>query len=157
LDAQENGLETVAKRTTVRFTYSGSAVAAVILALHSDCLQVGTVMSAVEPIAIVRIGCRLPGDVRRPDDLWNLLLLELAYHAVEDAGLTLAALANKLASVYIGICNRDYSWEVLLFSPRHTELTGFRIGSPDQKRTPNVAATARHLGLSSYFFDSRHE
>ena len=30
-------------------------------------------------------------------------------HAVEDAGLTLAALANKRASVYIGICSWDYS------------------------------------------------
>ena len=30
-------------------------------------------MSAVEPVAIVGIGCRLPGGVRHPDDLWNLL------------------------------------------------------------------------------------
>src|SRR5712691_447882 len=30
-------------------------------------------MSAVEPIAIVGIGCRLPGGVRSPDDLWSLL------------------------------------------------------------------------------------
>src|SRR6266853_794511 len=30
-------------------------------------------MSTVEPIAIIGIGCRLPGGVRSPDDLWNLL------------------------------------------------------------------------------------
>jgi acyl transferase domain-containing protein len=31
-------------------------------------------MSAIEPLAIVGIGCRLPGGVRTPDDLWNLLV-----------------------------------------------------------------------------------
>lgn len=31
-------------------------------------------MSDVEPIAIVGIGCRLPGAVRNPEDLWNLLV-----------------------------------------------------------------------------------
>jgi acyl transferase domain-containing protein len=31
-------------------------------------------MSGVEPIAIVGIGCRLPGGVRSPHDLWNLLV-----------------------------------------------------------------------------------
>jgi acyl transferase domain-containing protein/NADPH:quinone reductase-like Zn-dependent oxidoreductase/short-subunit dehydrogenase/acyl carrier protein len=30
-------------------------------------------MSVVEPIAIIGIGCRLPGGVRGPDDLWNVL------------------------------------------------------------------------------------
>jgi amino acid adenylation domain-containing protein len=30
-------------------------------------------MTAVEPIAIIGIGCRLPGGVRSSDDLWNLL------------------------------------------------------------------------------------
>jgi acyl transferase domain-containing protein/acyl carrier protein/phospholipid N-methyltransferase len=31
-------------------------------------------MSDVEPIAIIGIGCRLPGGVRSPDDLWTLLV-----------------------------------------------------------------------------------
>jgi amino acid adenylation domain-containing protein/thioester reductase-like protein len=31
-------------------------------------------MSAVEPIAIIGIGCRLPGGVRSPDDLWKLMI-----------------------------------------------------------------------------------
>jgi acyl transferase domain-containing protein/ubiquinone/menaquinone biosynthesis C-methylase UbiE/acyl carrier protein len=30
-------------------------------------------MTAVEPIAIIGIGCRMPGGVRDPDDLWTLL------------------------------------------------------------------------------------
>src|SRR5262249_12295003 len=131
--------------------------------------------SGAEPIAIIGIGCRLPGRVRTPDDLWALLaggvnavtevpkdrwlvpatyhpdpakagrmntrwggfldqidkfdagffgispreaawadpqhrlLLQVAYHAVEDAGLTLASLAGKRAGVYVGICSWDYS------------------------------------------------
>jgi acyl transferase domain-containing protein/acyl carrier protein len=31
-------------------------------------------MSSVEPIAIIGIGCRLPGGVKSPDDLWALLV-----------------------------------------------------------------------------------
>ena len=130
-------------------------------------------MNGVEPIAIIGIGCRLPGGVRSCGDLWKLLaggvdavtevpnerwypalyhpdpvksgrmnsrwggfldqidrfdaeffgispreaaladpqqrlMLEVAYEAVEDAGLTLAALANKRASVYVGISTFDY-------------------------------------------------
>ncbi len=131
-------------------------------------------MSAVEPIAIIGIGCRLPGGVRSPDDLWTLLvtgidaitevpkerwnvsavyhpdpsrrgrthtrwggfmegidrfdaqffgitpreasaadpqqrlLLETAYEAVEDAGLSLAALAGMRAGVHVGISSYDY-------------------------------------------------
>ncbi len=34
-------------------------------------------MRAVEPIAIIGIGCRMPGGVRSPDDLWNLLAGEV--------------------------------------------------------------------------------
>src|SRR5262249_51044644 len=30
-------------------------------------------MRVIEPIAIVGIGCRMPGGVRSPDDLWKLL------------------------------------------------------------------------------------
>src|SRR5262249_44866476 len=33
----------------------------------------GPPMSSVEPIAIVGIGCRFPGGVKNPDDLWKLL------------------------------------------------------------------------------------
>src|SRR5262245_52790571 len=136
----------------------------------------GSSMGGVDPLAIIGIGCRLPGGVRSPDDLWKLLvggvdaivevpkdrwhlsamyhpdpskpgrmntrwggfldqidrfdaqffgispreaeladpqhrlLLEAAYHAVEDAGLTLRSLAGKRASVYVGICSWDYSF-----------------------------------------------
>src|ERR1700730_14997025 len=31
-------------------------------------------MNAIEPIAIVGIGCRFPGGVRSPEDLWQLLV-----------------------------------------------------------------------------------
>lgn len=132
-------------------------------------------MRTVEPIAIVGIGCRLPGGVRTPEQLWRLLadstdaitevpdsrwhlrstyhpdrskpgrmnsrwggfldridrfdaqffgispreaalldpqqriLLEVAFEAVEDAGLTLASLAGKRAGVYVGISTFDYA------------------------------------------------
>jgi acyl transferase domain-containing protein/NADPH:quinone reductase-like Zn-dependent oxidoreductase/NADP-dependent 3-hydroxy acid dehydrogenase YdfG/acyl carrier protein len=131
-------------------------------------------MGTIEPIAIVGIGCRLPGGVRGPDTLWKLLagsvdaiteipedrwdiaatyheklrsgrmntrwggfldnidrfdeqffgvspreaaasdpqhrlLLEVVYEAVEDAGLTLAALAGRCACVHVGITTSDYS------------------------------------------------
>ena len=35
-----------------------------------------------EPIAIVGIGCRLPGNVYSPDDFWNLLINKV--DAIED-------------------------------------------------------------------------
>jgi acyl transferase domain-containing protein len=31
-------------------------------------------MKPVEPIAIIGIGCRMPGGAGGPDDMWNLLL-----------------------------------------------------------------------------------
>ena len=31
-------------------------------------------MRIIEPIAIIGIGCRMPGGVRSPDDLWKLLV-----------------------------------------------------------------------------------
>src|SRR5450631_2164704 len=134
----------------------------------------GMPMSPVEPIAMIGIGCRLPGGVRSADDLWELLvsgvdaitetpesrwrlqakfnsdparpgrissrfggfidgidrfdaqffgispreaaaadpqqrvLLEVAYAAAEDAGLTMAALSGRRAAVYVGISGFDY-------------------------------------------------
>jgi acyl transferase domain-containing protein len=131
-------------------------------------------MSPVEPIAMIGIGCRLPGGVRSADDLWELLvsgvdaitetpesrwrlqakfnsdparpgrissrfggfidgidrfdaqffgispreaaaadpqqrvLLEVAYAAAEDAGLTMEALSGRRAAVYVGISGFDY-------------------------------------------------
>jgi acyl transferase domain-containing protein/acyl carrier protein len=131
-------------------------------------------MNTFGPIAIIGIGCRLPGGVRNPDDLWKLLvggvdaiteipedrwllpamyhpdpskpgrmysrwggfldrmdqfdaqffdispreaaavdpqhrwLLEVAYEAAEDAGLTLAALSGRRASVHIGASTLEY-------------------------------------------------
>ncbi len=131
-------------------------------------------MSGIEPIAIIGIGCRMPGGVRSPEDLWHLLtsgvdaiteipkdrwlvpaiyhpdpsrpgrttsrwggfldcidrfdaeffgispreaaaadpqqrlLLEVTYEAVEDAGLTLSALAGKRAAVHVGISSYEY-------------------------------------------------
>jgi acyl transferase domain-containing protein/acyl carrier protein len=131
-------------------------------------------MTAVEPIAIIGIGCRMPGGVRSADDLWTLLtsgvdaireipkerwnvsavyhpdpsrpgrmssrwggfmdeidrfdaqffgitpreasaadpqqrlLLETAYEAIEDAGLSLAALAGTRTGVHVGVSAYDY-------------------------------------------------
>src|SRR3984893_4068080 len=131
-------------------------------------------MSPLEPIAMIGIGCRLPGGVRSADDLWELLvngvdaitetpesrcrqqakfhsdparpgritsrfggfidgvdrfdaqffgispreaaaadpqqrvLLEVAYAAAEDAGLTMAALSGRRAAVYVGISRFGY-------------------------------------------------
>jgi acyl transferase domain-containing protein len=131
-------------------------------------------MSPLEPIAMIGIGCRLPGGVRSADDLWELLvngvdaiietpesrwrlpakyhsdparpgritsrfggfidgvdhfdaqffgispreaaaadpqqrvLLEVAYAAAEDAGLTMEALSGRRAAVYVGISGFDY-------------------------------------------------
>src|SRR5713226_6870253 len=152
-------------------------------------------MSTVEPIAIIGIGCRFPGGVRSPDDLWRLLvggvdavaevpedrwhpaamyhpdpakpgrmnsrwggfldqidrfdaqffgispreaesadpqhrlLLEVAYHAVEDAGMTLAALAGKRASVHVGISTWDYSFLQLNSESRSTIGAYTNIGA----------------------------
>jgi acyl transferase domain-containing protein/thioesterase domain-containing protein/ubiquinone/menaquinone biosynthesis C-methylase UbiE/acyl carrier protein len=134
-------------------------------------------MNAIEPVAIIGIGCRMPGGVKGRDDLWNLLvggvdavteipkgrwnlsatyhpdparpgrtysrwggfldhidrfdaqffgispreaasadpqqriLLEVAYEAVEDAGLTLPALVGKRVGVYVGMSSFDYSFQ----------------------------------------------
>lgn len=166
-------------------------------------------MSAVEPIAIVGIACRLPGGVRNPDDLWKLLvtgtdavaevpeerwhipatyhpdpsrpgrmntrwggfldhidrfdaqffgispreaeladpqqrlLLEVAYHAAEDAGLTLAQLANKRASVFIGICSWDYSFLQLNSESRSAIDAYTNVGS-------SLCIVANRI---SYFFN----
>ncbi len=166
-------------------------------------------MSTVEPIAIVGIGCRFPGGVRSPEDLWRLLvggidavaevpedrwhpaamyhpdpakpgrmnsrwggfldqidrfdaqffgispreaesadpqhrlLLEVAYHAVEDAGLTLAALAGKRASVHVGISTWDYSFLQLNSESRSTIGAYTNIG----------AAMCIAANRISYFFD----
>src|SRR5262249_56774289 len=43
-------------------------------------------------------------------DPQHRLLLEAAYQAVEDAGLSMASLAGKRASVYVGISTWDYSF-----------------------------------------------
>ena len=133
-------------------------------------------MRAVEPIAIIGIGCRMPGGVGNPEDMWKLLadgvdavvevpeerwhlpaifhpdaakpgrmntrwggfldqidrfdaqffgispreasrmdpqqrmLLEVAYQAVEDAGLTMASLSGRRVAVYVGISTWDYSF-----------------------------------------------
>src|SRR5262245_60455771 len=152
-------------------------------------------MSAVEPIAIIGIGCRMPGGVKGPDDLWTLLasgvdaigevpkerwnasalyhpdpskpgrictrsggfmhgidqfdaqffgitpreasamdpqqrlLLETAYEAVEDAGLSLAALAGTRTGVHVGISAYDYGALQLSANERSTVDGYSNIGS----------------------------
>src|SRR5262245_32586082 len=166
-------------------------------------------MSGVEPIAIIGIGCRLPGGVRSPADLWTLLvggvdgvvevpsdrwsltatyhpdssrpgrastrwggfldeidrfdaqffgispreaaladpqhrlLLEVAYHAVEDAGLTLGALTGKRVGVYIGISSWDYSFLQLTSEERALIDAYVNIG----------AAHSSAANRISYFFN----
>ncbi|KAI5920728.1 hypothetical protein F4810DRAFT_713262 [Camillea tinctor] len=132
-------------------------------------------MAAHDPIAIIGMGCRLPGDVDSPDKFWNMLskggsgrkeiptdrwnadsfyhphpgakealtskhgyflsqdiaefdakffkipqyeahtmdpqqriLLEVAYEALESAGIPLKSLENSDTSVFIGVYARDY-------------------------------------------------
>ena len=65
--------------STVVFDYPSSAVLAGFL--RDELLGVQQVAAPVartsagmdEPIAIVGMGCRLPGGIRTPDDLWNLV------------------------------------------------------------------------------------
>ena len=50
------------------------AVDAINPTLHSTALvRLGVPMKVAESIAIVGIGCRMPGQVGRPNDLWKLL------------------------------------------------------------------------------------
>ncbi len=153
-----------------------------------------------EPIAIVAVGCRLPGGVRTPEDLWRLLadgtdaigdlpgdrgwpldspalaghrggflydagdfdagffgispreaaamdpqqrlVLEVAWEAVERAGIVPAALRGTRTGVYVGATPQDYG-------PRLHESTGESQGLVLTGTSPSITSgrVAYTLGL----------
>src|SRR5262245_58213073 len=72
-NVQENALDRNSGRLSVSRPVAKRLTPPFQPCILSAC-QAGSAMSDVEPIAIVGIGCRLPGAVRNPDDLWNLLV-----------------------------------------------------------------------------------
>ncbi|MEZ4240745.1 MAG: AMP-binding protein [Myxococcota bacterium] len=129
---------------------AGEAAAAPVAVAPSD-----------EPIAIVGLACRFPGDVDGPDALWRLLdggldavtpgapargilrdadafdadffatspreaesldprqrmLLEVAWEALERAGLATDALAGSATGVFVGLCGNDFQQQLLDAGP----------------------------------------